>query len=69
MVGGGKTPPFAALLGPDWIRARDGQPSYSVEGCSHKRPRSSAPDPDAQRAREHRGLDKQLPARSEAGHR
>ena len=32
MVGGGRTPPFAAWLGPDWIRARDGQPSSSVEG-------------------------------------
>eukprot|EP00964_Phaeocystis_antarctica_P074729 scaffold46019_cov54-Phaeocystis_antarctica.AAC.3 len=30
---------------------------------------SSTPDPDAQRAREHQGLDKQLPARSEAGHK
>jgi len=32
MVGGGRTPPFAAWLGPDWIRTRDGQPSSSVEG-------------------------------------
>eukprot|EP00964_Phaeocystis_antarctica_P039094 scaffold22361_cov103-Phaeocystis_antarctica.AAC.4 len=32
------------------------------------RPRSSAPAPAAQRVSEHRGQDKQLPARSEAPH-
>eukprot|EP00964_Phaeocystis_antarctica_P142018 scaffold107171_cov99-Phaeocystis_antarctica.AAC.4 len=36
MVGGGRTPPFAALLGPDWIRTRGRAPSSFVEGISHR---------------------------------
>eukprot|EP00964_Phaeocystis_antarctica_P002559 scaffold1335_cov33-Phaeocystis_antarctica.AAC.1 len=29
---GGRTPPFAALLGPDWIRTRRRAPSSSSRG-------------------------------------
>ena len=61
-----------------WLRVHDS--SSRTRGCTptmyattpavaEKRSCSSAPAPAAQRARDHQGLDKQLPARSEAGHK
>eukprot|EP00964_Phaeocystis_antarctica_P135663 scaffold100019_cov80-Phaeocystis_antarctica.AAC.8 len=49
MVGGGRTPPFAASLGPDWMRTRGRAPSSSVEGCSHPSHGMRASGPDAVR--------------------
>ena len=61
-----------------WLRVHDSR--SRLRGCAptiaattpavvEKRRRSSAPALAAQRTREHQGLDKQLPARSEAGPR
>ena len=61
-----------------WLRVLDSRSrmrgftptiSATTPAVVEKRSRSSAPALAAQRAREHQGLDKQLPARSEAGHR
>eukprot|EP00964_Phaeocystis_antarctica_P079094 scaffold49243_cov50-Phaeocystis_antarctica.AAC.3 len=50
MVGGGRTPPFAALLGPDWIRTRGRAPS-SVLFVSGQLFRSSGGTPCLKRKR------------------
>jgi len=58
-----------------WLRVHDslsktcgGTPTMyaTTSAAAEKRPRSSTPAPAAQRVSEHRGQDKQLPARSEA---